>query len=83
MLIKQILQAFVLEHGSEPTTPLVNGDSSELDCVTLASITEGYTASDMRDLVEGAQQQAVIRTSQSGDSRVSDSLRECVSDRAQ
>jgi len=44
-----------------------NGDQfkNELDYVTLASMTEGYTVSDMKDLVGGALQQAVIRCTQS------------------
>ena len=35
---------------------------SELDHVTLASMTEGYTAADLKDLVGGALQQAFIRS---------------------
>ena len=45
---------------------LVNGDTpQQLDYVTLASMTEGYTAADLKDLVGSALQQAVIRCAQS------------------
>lgn len=43
---------------------------AELDYVTLGSMTEGYTASDLKDLVGGALQQAIIRSAQA-DERVS------------
>ncbi len=38
--------------------------SASLDFVTLGSMTEGYTAADLRDLVSSALQQAVIRSTQ-------------------
>lgn len=58
-----------LEANSTSHRTLINGDisKSELDYVTLASVTEGYTASDLKDLVGGALQQAVIRSTQSGE----------------
>lgn len=44
-------------------TPTILNDSEgpELDHVTLASTTEGYSISDLKDLVHAATQQAVIR----------------------
>ena len=58
-----------LDANSTSHRALINGDipKSELDYVTLASVTEGYTASDLKDLVGGALQQAVIRSTQSGE----------------
>ena len=58
-----------LDANSTLNRALINGDipKSELDYVTLASVTEGYTASDLKDLVGGALQQAVIRSTQSGE----------------
>jgi len=45
---------------------LANGDKpQEMDYVTLASMTEGYTAADLKDLVGSALQQAIIRCAQS------------------
>lgn len=49
---------------------LTKGDEPELDFVTLASNAEGHTASDMSDLVEGAMQQAMIRTAHEDSSKV-------------
>ena len=62
-----------LDANSTSHRALINGDipKSELDYVTLASVTEGYTASDLKDLVGGALQQAVIRSTQSAE-QVSD-----------
>jgi peroxin-1 len=50
-------------------TVLGGGESAEveLDYVTLASMTEGYTASDLKDLVGGALQQAVVRCTQANE----------------
>ena len=42
-------------------------DTTPLDYVTLASTTEGHTAADLKDLVGGAVQQSIIRSSQSDD----------------
>lgn len=41
-----------------------------LDYVTLASMTDGYMVADMKDLVGGALQQAVIRAAKSGEQEV-------------
>lgn len=58
----QILELLVQRQTPSSTA---GGDRAELDYVTLASMTEGYTASDLKDLVGGALQQAVIRGAQS------------------
>jgi SpoVK/Ycf46/Vps4 family AAA+-type ATPase len=52
----------------QETKGILNGDEvEELDYVTLASMTEGYTAADLKDLVGSALQQAIIRCAQSED----------------
>lgn len=54
---------------------ITNGSSEHgaavLDYVSLASMTDGYTAADMKDLVSGATQQAIIRCAKSGENDVS------------
>jgi hypothetical protein len=45
--------------------------ADHLDFVTLAGMSEGYSASDLSDLVSGASQQAMIRCSKTGDMSVS------------
>jgi peroxin-1 len=45
-----------------------------LDYVTLASMTDGYMATDMKDLVGGALQQAIMRVSRTGEGKVSRSI---------
>ena len=55
----------------------VNGMDKEhkvLDYVTLASMTDGYMATDMKDLVGGALQQAIMRVSRTGEGKVSRSI---------
>lgn len=47
------------------------GKAMALDFVTLSSMTEGYSHSDMRDLMDNAMQQSFIRNSKV-DERVSD-----------
>ena len=51
----------------------VNGDgaSESLDFVTLASKTEGYSISDLGDLVNNTLQQSMIRTSRDDSDNVS------------
>jgi peroxin-1 len=57
-----------------------NGDSHDLDhehehkvldYVTLASMTDGYMVTDMKDLVSGAMQQAIMRAAKTGTDSVS------------
>lgn len=51
---------------SKPSTKRIPIEESEqLDYVTLASNTEGYSASDLEDLVGAALQQAIIRSTKS------------------
>lgn len=58
----------MLVEDRQPASVGDDGLATELDYVTLASMTEGYTASDLKDLVGGALQQAVIRSTQSEES---------------
>ncbi|KAI9631847.1 putative peroxisome biosynthesis protein PAS1 [Dioszegia hungarica] len=51
---------------------------SALDFVTLGSMTEGYSAADLIDLVGSATQQAMIRSARSGDSQQSIRLQDFV-----
>lgn len=55
---------------SVPAKEAESGESA-LDFVTLGSMTEGYSAADLIDLVGSATQQAMIRSARSGDSQVS------------
>ncbi|WVQ72931.1 hypothetical protein IAR50_002493 [Cryptococcus sp. DSM 104548] len=43
------------------------GEDEEMDCVVLGGMTEGYTMSDLNDLLSGATQQAVMRATKSGE----------------
>ena len=49
-------------HNSSETKPSVDGQTDGLDFVTLASKTEGYSISDLGDLVNNALQQSMIRS---------------------
>ena len=49
-------------HNSSETIPSIHGQTDELDLVTLASKTEGYSISDLGDLVNNALQQSMIRS---------------------
>lgn len=64
-----------IQEGLESTSGRRNSRRSapaaDLDYVTLASMTEGYSISDLIDLVGSAIQQAMIRSAKSGDSHVS------------
>lgn len=63
-----------IDAGSEPTfgrKTIVEAKKPDIDFVTLASMTEGYSASDLIDLVGSATQQAMMRSAQSGDDQVS------------
>lgn len=54
---REILEAVVRAQESSP---------SELDYVTLSTLTEGYSSSDLNDFVTGASQQAMIRCARDG-----------------
>lgn len=49
-------------HNSSGTIPSIDGQTDEVDFVTLASQTEGYSISDLGDLVNNALQQSMIRS---------------------
>lgn len=70
-----MLLSLVGEQRRSSSNLQANGDLPELDFVTVANTTEGYTASDLSDLVEGALQQTMIRISQVDDHRVSEMYR--------
>ncbi|KAK4686120.1 peroxin-1, partial [Tremellales sp. Uapishka_1] len=63
-----ILESLVEDVQTAPVLKL-NGAAPrvDLDFITLASMTEGYSASDLNDLVSGAKQQAVIRYTRAPD----------------
>ncbi|KAK6908369.1 hypothetical protein I203_102370 [Kwoniella mangroviensis CBS 8507] len=66
---QEILQLLV-EHQPSPQTPKINGDSDredDVDYVTLGGMTEGYSISDLVDLVGNAVQQSIVRSIKSGD----------------
>lgn len=54
---REILAAIVRAQETSP---------SDLDYVTLSTLTEGYSASDLNDFVTGASQQAMIRCARDG-----------------
>ncbi|ORY27869.1 P-loop containing nucleoside triphosphate hydrolase protein [Naematelia encephala] len=64
---RAILESLIEEQESvlQTTTSLTNGNDlqSDVDLVLLSSNTEGYSPADLVDLVSGAVQQALIRTS--------------------
>jgi len=49
-------------HSTSETKHSIDGQTDELDFVTLASKTEGYSISDLGDLVNNALQQSMIRS---------------------
>lgn len=57
-----------LSNGRRPSRTRIA--EPDIDFVTLASMTEGYSASDLIDLVGSATQQAIIRSARSGDNHV-------------
>lgn len=69
---REILEA-VVNSQQQDATHQANHDEEEeaLDYVTLAQLTEGYSASDLNDLVTGALQQSMIRGAKSGSIDVS------------
>ncbi|CAD6586363.1 MAG: Peroxisome biosynthesis protein pex1 [Tremellales sp. Tagirdzhanova-0007] len=79
---KEILQAMVNEQRQSSTPPHAKEHSPELDYVTLAGMSEGYTASDISDLVEGAMQQAIIHSGEAKDSRIELSMEDFVTAQA-
>ncbi|WWD18315.1 hypothetical protein CI109_102765 [Kwoniella shandongensis] len=67
-ILQSLIESRVERASSEKQ---VNGNSeTELDYVSLGNLTEGYSASDLSDLVGGATQQAIIRCSKGGESKV-------------
>jgi peroxin-1 len=60
-----------LESNSVRRNSRKSVSSADIDYVTLASMTEGYSISDLIDLVGSATQQAMIRSTKSGDGHVS------------
>ena len=68
---QQILRSFLDEQRQSSPTPHAQGHTPELDYVTLAGMTEGYTASDISDLVDGAMQQSIIHSGTANESKVS------------
>ncbi|OCF73124.1 peroxin-1 [Kwoniella mangroviensis CBS 8886] len=66
---QEILQLLV-EHQPSPQTPKINRESDredDVDYVTLGGMTEGYSISDLVDLVGNAVQQGIVRSIKSGD----------------
>lgn len=64
-----ILREFVDGKG-ETAKKGGEGRENGLDYVLLGGMTEGYSVSDLSDLVQGATQQAVIRCTKSGETDV-------------
>lgn len=58
---REILEAIVKVQQQPTDSRVVVSEHAELDYVTLATLTEGYSASDLNDFVTGANQQAMIR----------------------
>ncbi|ODO01366.1 hypothetical protein I350_06185 [Cryptococcus amylolentus CBS 6273] len=69
---EEVLRGLV-EESQRTADGLVNGvegggeEEEEMDYVVLGGMTEGYAMSDLNDLLVGAIQQAVIRTTKSGE----------------
>lgn len=70
---REILEAIVDSQQQDAPLGQANHVEEEdaLDYVTLAQLTEGYSASDLNDLVTGALQQSMIRGAKSGNVEVS------------
>ncbi|TYJ52064.1 hypothetical protein B9479_007341 [Cryptococcus floricola] len=73
---EEVLRGLV-EESQRTADGLVNGvesggeeEEEEMDYVVLGGMTEGYAMSDLNDLLVGATQQAVIRTTKSGETNV-------------
>jgi peroxin-1 len=67
---REILEAIVVSQQEDSPRPHSDEDEA-LDYVTLAQLTEGYSASDLNDFVTSALQQSMIRGAKEGNMDVS------------
>lgn len=60
-ILEVLVKAQEQSPGEAARSVVVVSEATELDYVTLATLTEGYSACDLNDFVTGANQQAMIR----------------------